>query len=141
LLNPPLSKAGCVMGRNWLKICKQITNSYLLDETEEIFNKEAFTFEFPIVFGLSMQATNFTLAQTLFLYFYMSIRDQISALIRLGAAGPSMAHTELQQVLHEFTERIESYTPVHYSDAYKSAYLLEVAQLSHDRVYSKLFQN
>ena len=141
LLNPPLAKAGCVMGRNWLKICKQITNSYLLDATEEVFQKEQLTFEFPIVFGLSMQATNFTLAQTLFLYFYMSIRDQISALIRLGSAGPSMAHTELQQVLHEFTDRIECYIPIHYSNAYKSAYLLEVAQLSHDRVYSKLFQN
>ncbi len=141
LLNPPLSKAGCVMGRNWLKICKQITNSYLLDETEEVFRKEEFTFEFPIVFGLSLKATNFTLSQTLFLYFYMSIRDQISALIRLGSAGPSMAHTELQQVLHVFTDRIECYIPVHYSNAYKSAYLLEVAQLSHDRVYSKLFQN
>ncbi|ABG58534.1 urease accessory protein UreF [Cytophaga hutchinsonii] len=141
LLNPPLSKAGCVMGRNWLKICKQITNSYLMDETEEVFRKENLTFEFPIVFGLSMQASNFTLSQTLFLYFYMSIRDQISALIRLGSAGPSMAHTELQQVLHLFTIRIESYIPVHYSTAYKSAYLLELAQLSHDRVYSKLFQN
>jgi len=141
LLNPPLSKAGCVIGRNWLKICKQITNSFLLDETEDMFQKHQLTFEFPIVFGLSMQATNFTLSQTLFLYFYMSIRDQISALIRLGAAGPSMAHTELQQVLQEFTHRIESYVPVHYSNSYKSAYLLEVAQLSHDRVYSKLFQN
>jgi len=141
LLNPPLSKAGCVMGRNWLKICKQITNSYLLDETEEVFQKGELTFEFPIVFGLSMQATNFTLSQTLFLYFYMSIRDQISALIRLGAAGPSMAHTELQQVLNGFTDKINSYIPVHYSTAHKSAYLLEVAQLSHDRVYSKLFQN
>ncbi len=141
LLNPPLSKAGCVMGKNWMKICKQITNSYLLDETEEIFTKEQLTFEFPVVFGLSMQATNFTLSQTLFLYFYMSMRDQISALIRLGAAGPSMAHTELQQILHLFAERVETYEPVHYSNAYKSAYLLELAQLSHDRVYSKLFQN
>ena len=141
LLNPPLSKAGCVMGRNWLKICKQITSSYLLEETEELFQQRQLTFEFPVVFGLSMQATNFTLSQTLFLYFYMSIRDQISALIRLGSAGPSMAHTELQQVLHEFTDTIENYIPEHYSTAYKSAYLLEVAQLSHDRVYSKLFQN
>lgn len=141
LLNPPLSKAGCVIGRNWIKICKQITNNSLLDYTDEIFKKENFSFEFPIVFGLCMNATNFTLQQTLHLYFYMSMRDQISALIRLGSAGPSMAHTELQQILHSYNDVIEFYTPVHYSHAYKSAYLLEIVQLSHERVYSKLFQN
>jgi len=75
------------------------------------------------------------------LYFYMALRDQASALIRLGAAGPSYAHKVLTSVLMYFECIIQQYIPVPYSMAYKSAYLLEVAQLSHERVYSKLFQN
>lgn len=141
LLNPPVRKAGCVIGKNWLRICKQISIKFQLDELDRIFNNNNFSYDFPVIFGLCMNALKFTLQQTLHLFFYMAIRDQISALIRLGIAGPSRAHMELQKLLEIFADRINYFNPVSYEQAHKSAYLLELVQLSHDRVYSKLFQN
>lgn len=141
LLNPPIRKASCVMGKNWLKICKQLNQTTLIEDLDTLFMKEQFSYEFPIVYGCSMNHLNFSLPKTLQLFFYMAIRDQISALIRLGVAGPSRAHSELKLLMEIFREKIDNYEPQHFDEAYKSAYLLEIAQLKHDQVYSKLFQN
>lgn len=141
LLNPPLQKANCVLGRNWMRICRQFGQSRLLEELDNLLAREQFAYEFPIVFGSCLNLLKCQLDQTLYLFFYMALRDQISAMIRLGIAGPSKAHIELRAILDSFKGVITQYQPVAYQKAYKSAYLLEIAQLKHEQVYSKLFQN
>ena len=37
--------------------------------------------------------------------------------------------------------KIENYVSVPYQEAEKTAYVLEIIQLNHERIYSKLFQN
>ncbi len=138
LLNPWVRKASTVVGKNWWKICTKI---YRLEALEERALQEKWSYDFPVVFGASTREMGIPYQESLFLYFYMTIRDQISALIRLGAAGPSWAHAELNKLLASFQENIACYTPIPWEEAYKSAYLQELAQLSHGRVYSKLFQN
>lgn len=141
LLNPPVRKAGCVIGKNWLRLCRQISGKSSLVKLDKILDQYNLPYDFPLIYGLVMKALGFTLEKTFYLFFYMTIRDQISALIRLGVAGPSRAQAELQQLLFLFAGRIKNFVPVRFEEAYKSAYLLEIAQLSHERVYSKLFQN
>jgi urease accessory protein len=141
LLNPPLHKVTCITGSNWIKIMKQLVLNERMTTLDNMLASKKTGYEFPVVFGLSMKAAAFTLQQTLYLFFYMSLRDQASAMIRLSVTGPFMAHKEFKSVLDLFTTRIKNFKKIPYTQSVKSAYLLELAQLSHDRVYSKLFQN
>ncbi|MBC7389705.1 MAG: hypothetical protein H7329_10870 [Opitutaceae bacterium] len=141
LLNPQVMKANLVIGKNWMKICKQLNQSILLEQLDMVFLEEKIQYVFPVVFACTMQLVNIQLQKALNLFFYMAIRDQISALIRLGIAGPARAHAELHFLLKNFSNRIETYIPIPFHEAYKSAYLMEISQLKHEKVYSKLFQN
>jgi urease accessory protein len=141
LMNPMIKKSGCVIGRNWIRISKQFSDSFRLEELDSILSKKQLSYDFPVVYGMTIKILKVSFHRALYLYFYMALRDQISALIRLGLSGPSRAHIELRYILDSFADTISSYIPVSHDQAYKSAYLLEIAQLSHDRVYSKLFQN
>lgn len=138
LLNPLVKKANAVIGKNWLRLFSKL---YALESLEGIASKEKWPCDFPIIFGLCAKQIGLDYDDSLHLYSYCTIRDQISALIRLGAAGPSWAHSQLNQLLQDFENAIQSYEKITHKSAYKSAYLMEIAQLSHDRVYSKLFQN
>ncbi len=141
LMNPMIKKSSCVIGRNWIRISKQFSDTIKLEELDMIFSNKNLSYDFPIIYGMTIKILNVSFHRALYLYFYMALRDQISALIRLGLAGPSRAHIELRYILEAFAEQISLYIPISHKHAYKSAYLLEIAQLSHDRVYSKLFQN
>lgn len=138
LLNPMVRKANGVIGKNWLRLFSTL---YALEDLDETAIKEKWPCDFPIVFGLCAKRIGLEYHESLYLYFYCTIRDQISALIRLGAAGPSWAHTQLNILLQNYEDRIQSFESTSRAQASKSAYLQEIAQLCHDRVYSKLFQN
>lgn len=141
LMNPPLRKACCITGSNWLKIISQFQINEEVEQLSKLIREEKIGLEFPVIFGLSMQAAGFSLHECLYLFFYIAVRDQTSAFIRLSVIGPSMAHKELQGLLDTFLHKIEAFVPLAHIHAVKSAYMLELAQLTHDRVYSKLFQN
>lgn len=138
LLNPLVKKANGVIGKNWLRLFSKL---YALEDVETRATKEKWPCDFPVVFGICAKKLGLDYHESLHLYFYCTIRDQMSALIRLGAAGPSWAHSQLNHLLQDFEQTIQSYKAISRDKAYKSAYLMEIAQLSHDRVYSKLFQN
>jgi urease accessory protein len=141
LLNPPIQKAGMVIGRNWLRICQQLQSQAALEEMENTLTKAHLPCDFTVVFGLSMAMMGFSKSQALNLYYYMVLRDQISSLIRLGVAGPTRSHEELRFFLETYHVVIENFGPTDYSKATKSSYLMEIAQLTHDKLWSKLFQN
>lgn len=141
LLNPPIQKAGMVIGRNWLRICQQLQNQVALEEIENTLTKAHLPCDFTVVFGLSMHIMGFSKSQALNLYYYIVLRDQMSSLIRLGVSGPTRAHEELRYFLEHNSLLIEGFGPIDYSKATKSSYLMEIAQLTHDRIWSKLFQN
>ena len=142
LLNPLVQKAGLVLGKNWLRLMQQLSGaSAEIKKLEEHLAAEQLKSHFPIVFGITAHLAKLELHQALSLYFYMTLRDQTSALIRLGAAGPMWAHAELSRLMDSFAERVNQYEAINYQEASKTAYLLEIAQLRHEHVYSKLFQN
>jgi urease accessory protein len=141
LLNPPIRKASGITGSNWMKILRQLVVNDALKKLDTLLIHHKIGYEFPVIFGLSMKAAGFTLKQSLSLFFYMALRDQTSAMIRLSIAGPFMAHIELKKITDRFKMQVSSYPSASYRDAVKSGYLLELVQLTHHRVYSKLFQN
>ncbi len=71
----------------------------------------------------------------------MLLRDQLSAAIRLGLLGPLEGH----QLQHDFYAVFEHILAAQagkgYGEAVRSAFMLDVAQVLHEDIYSKLFQN
>ena len=141
LLNPQIQKAGMVIGRNWLRLCQQLEGGSALVTLENTLSKAGLPCDLTVIFGISMSLMGFSLQQSLNLYYYMMLRDQSSALIRLGVTGPTRAQEELRYFLSTFHNTIEAYEHKDFTEATKSAYFMEIAQLTHERIWSKLFQN
>lgn len=135
LLNPALKTGGITLGKNWLKVLKE-----LYEDDVPAWNPSLDS-DFPIVYGYSCKKINLDLQSACLLFVFMAIRDQMSAVVRLGTLGPSKAHKMQHDLLSMLCEKIklEDIPPV--NEAYKTAYMVEMAQLSHKNLYTKLFQN
>ena len=140
LLVPGLYKASAVQGRNWLKLLASFYPHANLESIAEWFATQHLPPHFTLVFTLALQRVGFALAELQAMYLHMLLRDQLSAAIRLGFLGPLEGH----QLQHDFYTVFEHILAAHadkeYGEATRSAFLLDVAQVLHKDIYSRLFQ-
>jgi urease accessory protein len=93
------------------------------------------------VLTLCLKGLSLGLDEVAGLYLFGVVRDQVSAAIRLGLIGPLEGH-RLQFHLHaRCAATINTVEGQGFETAFRSAPALEIAQASHHRVYSRLFQN
>lgn len=94
---------------------------------------------FPPLFGAICRELQFSLYQTQKMFLYNALRGLVSSAVRLNIVGP----IEGQQIQQELSEtaisvsKFYSETPV--SEAAQTAFILDLAQGKHDRLYSRLF--
>ncbi|MDO6803438.1 urease accessory UreF family protein [Wenyingzhuangia sp. 1_MG-2023] len=135
LLNPALKKAGVVLGKNWLSILVNLYDVPHLDWYKKIDT------DFHLVFAASLGSLGFSSREICELFVFMNVRDQLSVVVRLGTLGPTKSHQIQKELLsYVATEYNMSFIP-EVKNAYKNAYMLELCQLSHQYLYTKLFQN
>ena len=141
LLVPALSRASAVQGRNWLKLLVTFYPEAELETITQWFVAQEIPPHFTLVFTLALQRVGFGVEELKAMYLHMLLRDQLSAAIRLGFLGPLEGH----QLQHDFYAVFEHILAAQagegYGDAVRSAFLLDVAQVLHEDIYSKLFQN
>lgn len=141
LNNPSIYKSSIVLGKNWMKLVISLYRSEKLSELDNHFKQNKLPFHQVVLLGLGYAALGVNPTAMKEMYIYTAMRDQISALTRLGTIGPQGGQSLLTVLLQEGNSKLKSYEPTHYEQATKSAYLLEILQLNHDKIYSKLFQN
>ncbi|WP_201983536.1 urease accessory protein UreF [Hymenobacter rubidus] len=141
LLVPALHKASAAQGRNWLKLLATFYPETDLETITQWFTSQNFPPHFTLVFTLALQRVGFELKELQAMYLHMLLRDQLSAAIRLGFLGPLEGH----QLQHDFYAVFEHILAAQvgkgYGEAVRSAFLLDAAQVLHEDIYSKLFQN
>ncbi|MBJ6110064.1 hypothetical protein JAO73_13660 [Hymenobacter sp. BT523] len=141
LLVPSLYKGSGVQGRNWLKLLTTFYPEAALETITKWFETQEIPPHFTLVFTLALQRVGFALEELKAMYLHMLLRDQLSAAIRLGFLGPLEGH----QLQHDFYAVFEHILAAQvgkgYSQATRSAFLLDAAQVLHEDIYSKLFQN
>ncbi|MBU6120888.1 urease accessory protein UreF [Hymenobacter siberiensis] len=141
LLVPGLYKASAVQGRNWLKLLATFYPEAELECITNWFATQETPPHFTLVFTLALQRAGFALDELQAMYLHMLLRDQLSAAIRLGLLGPLEGH----QLQHDFYAVFEHILAAQagkgYGEAVRSAFMLDVAQVLHEDIYSKLFQN
>ena len=92
-------------------------------------------------FGLALARLEVSAHDVQTMYLHMALRDQISAAIRLGVIGPMEGHRLQHDFYAVFDELLARHAGRGYQQATRSAFLLDTAQVFHDDIYSKLFQN
>jgi len=141
MLVPVLHKASVVQGKNWLKLFESFYPEADLHEIREWFAVEGLSLHFVPVYALCLRRARFTLQDVQVMYLHMALRDQVSAAIRLGFIGPMEGHKLQHDFYSVFDHLIDRFRDVPYTQACRSAFMLDTAQVFHDDIYSKLFQN
>ncbi|PJJ54892.1 urease accessory protein UreF [Hymenobacter chitinivorans] len=141
LLVPALHKASVVQGRNWLKLLVSFYPEANLTSISNWFMQHELPPHFTLVFALGLQQVGFALDQVQTMFLHMLLRDQLSAAIRLGFLGPMEGHQLQHDFYAVFEHILASQAGKTYAEATRSAFVLDAAQVLHDDIYSKLFQN
>jgi urease accessory protein len=141
LLTPVLHRASLTQGKNWLKLLATFYPEAGLAELSQQLAQQELPAHFVPLFGLSLGKTGFALPDIQTTYLHLALRDQLSAAIRLGFIG-SMAGHLLQHDFYSIFENLLNSADIRpYTAATRSTLLLDVAQIFHDDIYSRLFQN
>ncbi|MDO7886560.1 urease accessory protein UreF [Hymenobacter cheonanensis] len=141
LLTPALHRASLTQGKNWLKLLATFYPEAGLAEVGRELARQELPAHFVPLFGLSLGKTGFAVADIQATYLHLTLRDQLSAAIRLGFIGPMAGH-RLQHDFYEIFESLLDSADIRpYTEASRCTLLLEVAQILHDDIYSRLFQN
>ena len=141
LLVPTLYKTSTVQGRNWLKLLTSFYPDLGLETLTQWFTAHTVPPHFTLVFTLALQRAGFALKELQTMYLHMLLRDQLSAAIRLGFLGPLEGHKLQHDFYAVFEHILAGQAGKKYGEATRSAFLLDVAQVLHEDIYSKLFQN
>jgi urease accessory protein len=141
LLTPALYQASLTQGKNWLKLLATFYPEAGLAELGHELVRRKLPGHFVPLLGLSLGKTGFAVADIQLTYLHLALRDQLSAAIRLGFIGPMAGH-QLQHDFYGVFENLLTAADIRpYTEATRCTVLLDVAQLLHDDIYSRLFQN
>ncbi len=141
LMNPPVEKSALVLGKNWLRLLSSLFEHQEMVDLKNNLETQKTALYYTLIFGMSMKALGVSLSQTREMYLYTALRDQVTVLTRLGTIGPMGGQKLLAYLLTQTEVTLKQYIEVPYIQAKKSAYLMEIMQMNHDKIYSKLFQN
>ena len=115
--------------------------SWRLTELRDGMVHRKTTAHLPIVFGAVTRLLVVPLATALRVFLYTTLRDLISAAVRLNLVG-SLTAQAVQFELIEFTERVATHCETLRSrDATLTASVLDLMHATHDRLYTRLFQS
>ena len=134
-----IRSASIRQARSWLDILVEIDLS-LKDISKSLLSFSGILHYTP-AFTISLATLNIELNMIKELYLYVILRDQISAAVRLGLTGPTKGAGILSQLLRRTEKYINKYSNLEYTDAFRAAPMLEIAQAKHHELYTKLFQN
>jgi urease accessory protein len=141
LLTPALHRASLTQGKNWLKLLATFYPEAALGELGSELARQELPAHFVPLFGLSLGRVGFAVADIQTAYLHLALRDQLSAAIRLGFMGPMAGHL-LQHDFYGVFENLLAAVDIRpYIEATRCTVLLDVAQMLHDDIYSRLFQN
>jgi|GEM_PF-1007867 len=141
LMNPNLEKSALVLGKNWTRLLFSLYKTEEISKLQQQLKEQEIPLYYTIIFGIFMSALNIDKKESRAMYLYTALRDQITALTRLGIVGPNGGQGLLTYVLEKANKKNSRYKTIPYCKATKSAYIMEIVQLNHYKIYSKLFQN
>lgn len=141
MLVPSVYKSSVTLGKTWFRLLEAFYPNIGLDKIRNYFIKMNLPFHYVIILTLGLKTVDFSLPDVRILFLHSVLRDQISSAIRLGIIGTMEGNLIQHEFYNFFDELIQSFNDTHYTEANRSSFLLELNQMNHKHIYSKLFQN
>ena len=138
---PTLHHASVVQGRTCLRLFGALHPDVPCEDLRAWFAAHDLPPHLVLVLGLTLGRAQYSLPAAATLFLYTTVRDQLSADIRLGLLGPTDAHTLLANLYPAMASARAAAAARPWRAATRHYPLLELAQASHPYVYAKLFQS
>ena len=136
-----LRRGNIISGENWFNIMTSVYSLQGIDKLREYFDNTNRPLYFTIVFPLLLKKVGLDLETIQHLFYHITLRDQLNAAIRLGLFGPETAQKLHLKFINYCENLRQKYKGKKYYEAFKSQPMLELAQGSHQYLYSRIFQN
>lgn len=92
-------------------------------------------------FGVVTRCLGIPAHETVHLYLFIALRDLVQSAIRLGLVGPLAGHAALHRLAGEIESTAAAIAGAAPLTAVQTAPLLDLVQMTHSRLYSRLFQS
>jgi len=136
-----IRKASEILGENWFSLLKSSYQPKGMNEIEDRFRVNSLPMYLQIVLPIVLKRMGLNRTTVQRLVFHMALRDQFSAAVRLGLIGPLRAQGLYVLVAPECESLRIQFADATYDQAVRFQPMIEMAQASHQYMYSKLFQN
>ena len=137
---PTMKMASIVQGKNYMRVFTTLYPESDIAWIQSWFNDNKAQTHYLIVYAMCLKSIGISLDDAVTLHYYSSIRDQISAAVRLGIVGPLEAG-RIQKHILDTSDRYKDTIPRNYTEAVKHGPMIEMMQGRHKDLYTKLFQN
>lgn len=141
LSNHVANRASRVQGRAFLATCCRAFELPELGALKQRARSQKLASHFAPIFGVCCRALGMSLTDTRQLFLFLTIRGVLSAAVRLNAIGAYDAQQIQLELSPEMDRALDETAHLDANDAQQTAPLLELFQMSHDRLYSRLFQS
>jgi urease accessory protein len=138
-LVPAIRRASVVLGRNWLRLMGQFSDSQDVGIYGEWLTQAGLSAHLTPLFGATMRATGLSEEEAKLLFCHQFVRDQVSSAVRLSIVGPMEATRIHRNVLPACDDLMQDTIP--YQEASRWLPRWDIAQCQHDQLYTRLFQN
>lgn len=138
LSNHVAKRASLAQGRALLSVAEKMFPDQPFKQWRQAIRDKTFHAHVSPVYAFVLHSIGVSVEEIIQSFLYVSLRDMVSAAIRLGLCGP----IEAQRIQLDFAERLD-----HMCDAYAHEEpeqinpVLEVVHAMHDRLYSRLFSS
>jgi urease accessory protein len=138
---PTARKASVTQGRALLTAIQSAYPNHSVTDFRNWLKRRQLEPHLAPTYGFVARRIGLTHEQAVKGYCFMSIRDQVYAAVRLGILGPLEAQRILGELLAEIDVIAVPALKRECHESFKSCAVLEIAQVHHSRLYSRLFQS
>ena len=138
---PSVLRASLLTGKTWMRLFDSMYPEANLATWCRSIQAQALPLHFTVVFAQSLKSAGFAAADTQRLFMFQTLRDQMSAAVRLGIVGPLQAAQRQRHLVYYGERALERVAGRAYWQAARSTPQLDIAQGVHGYLYSRLFQS
>ena len=141
LLTQAMRKASIDQARGWRRVFADFFPALSTEGILTRFVDAGAAVHYVPLYALSLKMAGATEEQIKELCLFTQLRDQVSAAVRLGLIGPSAAQSIQSEVEQGIGAIVAASENKKSDDARRSTPVMDVAQMLHPMLYTKLFQN
>ena len=138
---PAMRRASLTLGKNWLRLVADLYPEAAVADLRRRLIHAHLPAHYTAVLALSLKAVGFSQIDVQQLFMYCTLRDQISAAVRLGVIGSMEANRRQLQLYPRCRDLLAAVAGRSYRQATRCAPQMDLAQNVHDALYSRLFQS